>query len=186
MNDKRKTTSSILDADWARLAKESGMSSPKRPRLAFLSPRFAPVALIRIACGMEQHGWCRLAKVFALLNFMIFGIEFSTRAQIGPGLIIPHTQGIVLGARSIGSNVTIYQQVTLGASDADYGYDPVTRPVIEDDVTLTAGVKVIGSVTVGRGTLVGANGVVVRDLPPNVIAGGVPARILRDNRQNAE
>lgn len=169
----------LLDADWARLAAVTGHAGKRRSYLSVLTPRFTAVTLIRWSCALDRSGWTTLAKVPALVAFVVFGIEFSPKARIGAGLILPHTQGTVLGAQSIGENVTIYQQVTIGAKEADYLYDPASRPIIEDGVTLTAGVKVLGTVRVGAGSLIGANAVVVTDIPPDVVAGGIPARVLK-------
>jgi serine O-acetyltransferase len=83
----------------------------------------------------------------------------------------------VLGAASIGRNVTIYQQVTLGALEADFRFDPSLRPTVEDDVVLAAGAKVLGGVRVGSRSTVGANAVVLCDVPAHHLAVGVPARV---------
>ncbi|HEY8977945.1 MAG TPA: serine acetyltransferase [Burkholderiaceae bacterium] len=167
-----------LDADWARLAQASGRPQARRRWVHGFSPRFAPVSLIRRAHALDRAGWRRLAKLVQLLNFVVFGIEVPATLEIGPGLIIAHTQGTVLGGASIGSNVTIFHQVTLGARTADFGYTLALRPVVEDDVTLTVGAKVLGPVRLGRGCVVGANAVVLDDVPPGALAVGVPARIV--------
>ena len=117
-------------------------------------------------------------KLLSLINFVLFGIEVPARLSIGPGLVIPHTQGIVIGAGYIGSNVTIYQQVTLGAKLADFRYDVAQRPHVCDGVVLTAGAKVIGPVRIGERATVGANAVVLSDVPAGALAVGVPARIV--------
>ena len=165
----------LLDADWARFTAYLGQ--PGRPRRwrSHFAPRFLPVALIRWSAGCEKAGWHRLAQALAMVNFIIFGLEVPTRAQIGPGLVLMHTQGTVLGAAVIGRNATIYQQVTLGAREADFFFNPATRPTIGDDVTLTAGAKIIGPVTIGNGALVAANAVVIHDVPAGAVAAGVPA-----------
>ncbi len=170
----------LLDADWQRLL-ITGLTTvrPRRWQDSF-SPRFASVVLIRVACRLHQRGWRRFAKLTSLANFLIFGIEVPASLAIGPGLVIPHTHGTVLGAARIGSNVTIFHQVTLGAKRVDFGFDPALRPQIGDGVTLSVGAKVLGSVYVGNGALIGANAVVLRDVPAGATAVGVPARILND------
>jgi serine O-acetyltransferase len=167
-----------LDADWARLAQSSGRADTRRRWVHHFSPRFAPVSLVRLAHALQRRGWRRPARLVQLLNFVIFGLEVPPTLEIGPGLIIAHTQGTILGAASIGCNVTIFQQVTLGASTMDFAYDPALRPVVEDEVTLTAGAKVLGAVRLGRGCVVGANAVVLADVPAGGLAVGVPARIV--------
>lgn len=170
--------SELLDADWARLAGLLGHPGARRRFGSNFSPRFVPVVLIRLAYSLGARGWRRTADVLRFLNMVLFGLEVPTRLEIGAGLILPHTQGTVLGAARIGRNVTIFHQVTLGASAADYGYDPRLRPVVEDDVTLSAGAKVLGPVTLGKGCVVGANAVVLQDVPPGCLAVGVPARMI--------
>ncbi|WP_206542412.1 serine O-acetyltransferase [Sphingomonas sanguinis] len=106
---------------------------------------------------------------------ILFGIEVPARLAIGPGLVIPHSNGIVIGAGAIGSDVTIYQGVTFGANLADFDFDMDQRPIVEDKVIVTAGAKVIGSVRLGTGAVIGANAVVLSDIPPNMLAVGIPA-----------
>jgi serine O-acetyltransferase len=165
-----------LDADWRRLFEFAKQPAPRRSTLSAFSPRFAPVVLIRIAQRCHAKGFYRLAKMFSLINFLIFGLEVPARLQIGPGLVVPHTVGTILGAGHIGENVTIYQQVTLGAKLADFEYDETQRPHVEDGALITAGAKVIGPVRIGRGAVVGANAVVLEDVPDYHLAVGVPAR----------
>ena len=172
------TLRNLLNADWDRL--EFLSSECPRPRRwhSALNPRFAPIVLLRIAQSLYARGWRSTAKVFSLLNVVLFGLEVPARLPIGPGLIIPHTHGTVLGASTNGANVTIFQQVTLGATAADFKYDADTRPVVQDGVVLAAGAKVLGRVTLGTGCTVGANAVVLIDVPAGRLAVGVPARIV--------
>jgi serine O-acetyltransferase len=168
----------LLDADWARLAKLMGRTDTRRRIGSSFSARFAPVVLLRMAHALTANGWPRLADCFRFLNMVIFGIQAASEQRIGPGLMLPHTHGTVLGAASIGRNVTIFHQVTLGAREADYGYDLSRRPVIEDDVTISAGAKVLGGITLGAGCVVGANAVVLENVPAGMLAVGVPARVI--------
>lgn len=172
-----------LDADWARLSEFSSHHPRKRKASDAWHPRFAPVVMLRCAHVLHKSGWRRTSKLFSLLNVIIFGMEVPANLVIGPGLLVTHTHGIVLGAASIGSNVTIYQQVTLGALEADFRFDPSLRPTVEDDVVLAAGAKVLGGVRVGKGSTVGANAVVLLDVPAQHIAVGVPARVQPKNVQ---
>lgn len=169
---------SYLDADWWRL-QALAERAPSRRRLgSHFSPRFAPVSLIRVAHALHARGWTRCARFAALINFVVFGLEVPPRLEIGPGLVIMHTQGTVLGAARIGANATIFQQVTLGAAAADFEFNPSARPIVGDGVTITAGAKVLGPLTLGDGCTVGANAVVLIDVPPNSLAVGIPARIV--------
>lgn len=98
---------------------------------------------------------------------------FINTKIIGPGLYIQHGFATIIAAKSIGANCWINQQVTIGFSDSN------SAPVIEDNVTINAGAKVIGGVLVGANSRIGANAVVVKDVPPNCTVVGVPARIVR-------
>lgn len=165
-----------LDADWSRLFEFAGRTAPRRSFRSNFTPRFAPILLIRLAQRSYAKGYRRVASLFSLVNFLVFGLEVPARLSIGKGLVIPHTIGTILGAGHIGSNVTIYQQVTLGAKLADFEYDPAQRPRIEDGALITAGAKIIGPVRIGLFAVVGANAVVLNDVPDYHLAVGVPAQ----------
>ena len=170
--------SDLLDSDWARLNSLAAATlRQRRPHHAF-SPRFAPVTLVRTAQCLHATGWQRLAKLPALVNFVLFGIEVPPRIPIGPGLVLMHTHGTVLGAASIGANVTLYHQVTLGAVEMDFAYTPTLRPIVGDGVIIGVGAKVLGGLTLGHGSVVGANAVVLKNVPPGYVAIGIPAKNL--------
>lgn len=168
--------SQLLDEDWARLCALAGTAHKQRRLWHFCNFRFAPVVLVRFAQCSYAAGWKRFAKLPALVNLVLFGLEVPPRLPIGPGLVLTHTQGTILGAASIGANVTLYQQVTLGAREMDFAYTLSLRPVLEDGVVVSAGAKVLGGITLGQGCVVGANAVVLIDVPPGDVAMGVPAR----------
>ncbi len=143
-----------------------------------LKPRMLPVVLLRLSEFFFERRLGALAKLCAMVNVAIFGIESSPQVKIGGGLFLPHTVGTVLGAESIGVDVTILQGVTLGTAEPDNGFTISLRPVIGNNVVIGAGAKVIGRVTIGDHAKVGANAVVLQDVPPYAIAVGVPARII--------
>lgn len=145
---------------------------------ACLGPRMAPVLLLRLAEFFHGNNFGLLSKLFSMLNVLIFGIEISPQVQIGGGLFLPHTVGTVLGAASIGENCTIMQGVTLGTSEPDMGFTLSMRPVIGSGVLIGAGAKVIGNVRVGDHARIGANAVVLTDVPAYALAVGVPAKII--------
>jgi serine O-acetyltransferase len=146
------------------------------------TPRMAPVVLVRLAEFFHERRLGVLSKLFSLFNVVIFGIEVSPKVSIGGGLFLPHTVGTVLGAARIGDNCTIMQGVTLGATDTDLGFTASRRPVIGSHVLIGAGAKIIGGITVGDHAKIGANAVVLQDVPAFALAVGVPASIkLRQN-----
>lgn len=93
--------------------------------------------------------------------------------DIGGGLIVQHGFSTIISAKSIGKRCKIYQQVTIG-----YDHD-LRAPVIGDNVEVCCGAKVIGGITIGDNVLIGANAVVVRDVPSNCVVAGVPARVIK-------
>jgi len=99
-------------------------------------------------------------------------------AEIGPNLRLPNgLNGVFINKRCrIGSDVVIYQQVTLGDN---FGVDGGAAPTIGDEVVIGAGAKVVGGVTVGDRAVIGANSVVSKDVPADAVAIGIPARIIR-------
>lgn len=147
--------------------------------LGVCSPRFLPVFLCRIAHFLHCKRLGPLAKLVSLLNFFFFGIEIAVRCPIGKGLFLPHTQGTVIGAWRIGENATIFQGVTLGAREVDFTYQESSRPNLGDGVTIGSGAKVLGGVSIGNGSRIGANSVVLSSLPDNVLAVGAPARVVK-------
>lgn len=99
-------------------------------------------------------------------------LEITTR-EIGGGLIIQHGFSTIISAERMGQNCKIYQDVTIG-----FDHD-LKAPVIGDNVEVCCGAKVIGGITVGDNVLIGANAVVVNDVPSNCVVAGVPARIIK-------
>jgi serine O-acetyltransferase len=178
MTDPPPSLGELLDADWRRLIELTGEPGRRRRLSDGFSPRFATIVLIRRAQVLHARGWPLLAKLFSLANFILFGIEVPARLNIGPGLVIPHSQGTIIGAGYVGANVTIFQQVTLGAKQAEFGFDIAKRPHVCNGVTISAGAKVLGPVRLGEGSVIGANAVVLADVPSGALAVGVPARIV--------
>lgn len=115
-------------------------------------------------------------KMMFKLSEILCGISLPYTVKVGRRVTLEHFGGMVLVAHTIGNDVIIRQNTTFGIS----GLKDVTgRPIIEDDVQLGVGVAVLGRVCVGAGAIVGANAVVIRDVPPGAVVGGVPARILK-------
>lgn len=163
-----------------RLIRGANKPAPSGLRLwlGIVSPRFVPVLLCRIAHTLYLHRLSPLAKVVSLINFFAFGIEISVRCPIGPGLFLPHTQGTVIGAWQIGANATIFQGVTLGAKEVDFTYTELSRPTVGDEVIIGSGAKVLGGISIANRVRVGANSVVLSNIPEAVLAVGAPARIV--------
>ena len=106
----------------------------------------------------------------------VCGIKLSYNVPVGRRLRIDHFGGIIIGARSIGSDVIIRQNTTIGIADPS---DRNAKPVICDGVQIGAGAVVVGNITIGEGAVIGANAVVTKDVPAGAVVGGIPARIIR-------
>jgi serine O-acetyltransferase len=149
---------------------------------AALDIRFLPVLLLRVGLA-TNHAALPLkvaGRVLLLVDRLVFGVECAAQADIGPGLYFPHTGGIVIGANRLGARCVVYHQVTLGAQTIDMAFTPDRRPTVGDDVIIASGAKVLGGVTVGDRAVIAANAVVVRDVPPGAVVGGVPATIISE------
>jgi serine O-acetyltransferase len=164
-----------VQADCRRFAQLSARPSDKVTIGLLLNPRVFPVVLIRSSAKLQSLGFRRFANIVALANLIWFRTEVPARAEIGPGLVLPHPGGIVLGSASIGDNVTIFQNVTLGARSFDASYDLSLRPIVHSGVIVGAGAVILGPVTIGERAIVAANSLVLTDVSPGRTAMGVPA-----------
>lgn len=120
----------------------------------------------------------RIFGIYASRRLEKYGVFVSYRANIGDNLRLPHPVSIVIGdGVNIGSNVTIYQSVTLGGKVIG-DWEKNNYPTIGDGTVIFAGAVVIGKVKIGSNCVIGANSVVMSDLPDNSVAVGAPARIV--------
>lgn len=116
------------------------------------------------------------ARFLAELVRKLTGVEIHPGAQLGSGLFIDHATGVVIGETAvIGDNVTIYHGVTLGGTSLEPGK---RHPTIGDNVTIGAGAKVLGNITVGDDAQIGANSVVIKPVPSGAVVVGVPGQIV--------
>ena len=122
-----------------------------------------------------------VARVISYLSRIITGIEIHPGAIIGRRFFIDHGMGVVIGETAIiGDDCTIYHGVTLGGTSWKQGK---RHPTLEDQVVIGAGAKILGPITIGNGAKIGSNAVVVKDIPKNATAVGIPARIVDDKAQ---
>ena len=124
-----------------------------------------------------------LSKAIAYISRILTGIEIHPAAKIGKNLFIDHGLGVVIGETSeIGDNVLIYHGVTLGGTSLKKGK---RHPTIENDVIIGAGAKVLGPIVVGKGSRVGSNAVVTKNVLAFNTVMGIPARVIKkNNRKN--
>lgn len=143
----------------------------------FLIPRCAPVGLYRVARRLYMGGFSKLSKLVTWMNFFLYGVEISARCDIGGYFFMPHASGTVIGATAIGRYAVIYHQVTLGAKVVMFSDEG--RPVVGNNVVIGSGAKVLGNISIGNGCQIGANSVVVKSLPDNALAIGIPAQVTQ-------
>jgi serine O-acetyltransferase len=129
----------------------------------------------RTSHWLWTHQLYWLGRLMSHLGRALTGIEIHPGARIGPGFFIDHGMGVVIGETAeVGANVTLYHGVTLGGTSWNKGK---RHPTLQDNVVVGAGAKILGPITIGAGTRVGANAVVVKDVPPDSVVVGVPGRV---------
>jgi len=133
--------------------------------------------MYRRAHWFYEHGCKFIARVISQHAKKLTGIEIHPAAKIGRRLFIDHGAGVVIGETAeIGDDVVIYQGVTLGGSGKDKGK---RHPTIQDRVMISSGAKVLGPFTVGHDSKIGANSVVLKEVPPQSTVVGVPGRVVK-------
>jgi len=138
---------------------------------------FAVLALTRIREAAARWHVPGANRAIRMTQMAIYGVEISRDAHIGEGVYFLHTSGVVIGGdATIGARTLILGNITIGNRNNN-GY-----PTIGDDVVIGAGARILGPVNIGDGALIGANAVVVTDVPPGATAVGVPA-VVRERRK---
>ncbi len=131
----------------------------------------------RIAHALYGAGAPAAARMIAAIARSVTGIEIHPAACIGRGFFVDHGMGVVVGETAeIGDNVTLYQGVTLGGTGFATGK---RHPTVQDNVTIGSGAKLLGPIVVGHGAKIGANSVVIHDVPPNATVVGNPGHPVR-------
>lgn len=131
----------------------------------------------RVASALYRAGVPLVPRLIAAVARSLTGIEIHPAATIGPGLFIDHGMGVVIGETAeVGANVTVYQGVTLGGTGFATGK---RHPTVEDNVTIGSGAKLLGPIRIGHGSKIGANTVVIHDVPPNCTVVGNPGHPVR-------
>lgn len=171
----------LLYSDLARRYEFEGRGHVQPNFFRFVGRLFHYSYLPNVLCRMSRAAMlCRLPvipKLLTYLNLVLFGLEVTPKCEIGPGVIFAYPVGCVIGAWRIGSNVTIFQGVGLGALRPDMGFNHELRCEIGDNVVLGAECKVLGPYHVGNGAVVGPNSVVLGSVLPGQVVFGIPARV---------
>lgn len=133
----------------------------------------------RIAHAFYRKKFFFIARVISQISRFFTGIEIHPGAKIGRRFFIDHGMGVVIGETcEIGDNVTIYQGVTLGGTGKEKGK---RHPTIKDNALVATGAKVLGSITIGESSKIGAGSVVLRDVPDHSTVVGIPGRVVIQN-----
>jgi serine O-acetyltransferase len=168
VNDEGSSSVSAETPDWSRETKGLFEWAPSRSLLASIR-------------AYQRHSgkrapWCALMRAIAVLRHrwwsVVTGADIPLNSRLGGGLLMPHPNGIVIHPEAeIGPNCLLFQQVTIGTRGGG-------SPRIEGHVDIGAGAKIIGALTIGRHAKIGANSVVLEDVPAGATAIGIPARII--------
>jgi serine O-acetyltransferase len=146
-------------------------------------PGVHALIVYRAAHWLWQHGFKLLARVVSNGGRFLTGIDIHPGATIGRRLFIDHGMGVVIGETSeIGDDVTLYQGVTLGGTSLK---KEKRHPTVEDFVVITTGATVLGPVTIGKGSRIGAGSVVIHSVPPDSTVVGIPGRVVRGEVRRA-
>jgi serine O-acetyltransferase len=167
---------------WKKIKEDFSVPKSKDPAygsmfdIIFGYPGVWAIVNHRIANKLYKNGFKFLGKLLSGISQFLTNVDIHPAATIGRRVFIDHGFGVVIGETTeIGNDVLIYQGVTLGGVSLSHGK---RHPTIENNSVIGAGAKVLGNITIGEHVKVGANSVVIQDVPSNSTAVGVPARIV--------
>ena len=169
----------IFFSDEIKAVKDRDPAAKNSLEIILLYSGLHAIVMYRISHKLWQ--WKLPFFLWAVSQFAKFltAIEIHPGATIGKGLFIDHGTGVVIGETAvIGNNVTLFQGVTLGGTGKETGK---RHPTINDNVVIGTGAKVLGNITVGNNAYIGANAVVIRNVPPNSTVVGVPGHITKQD-----
>jgi len=142
----------------------------------FLYPSLHAIINHKIAHFFQKRKFFLLARLISQISRFFTGIEIHPGARLGNRIFFDHGMGIVVGETAeIGDNCVIYHGVTLGGVSTS---KTKRHPTLKENVTVGTGAKLLGNIVVGKNVKVGANSVVLRDVPDEAVAVGIPARII--------
>jgi len=163
-----------------RAAQERDPAARSALEIALCYPGLHAIWSYRVSHWLWQHDVKLLARVLSAVTRALTGVDIHPGAALGEGLLIDHATGVVIGETAeVGAQVTLYQGVTLGGTSLSKGK---RHPTVGDRVTIGAGAKILGPITIGHDSRIGANAVVVRDVPANSVVVGVPGQVISRSR----
>ena len=147
--------------------------------IILLYPGFHAIVYYRLARFLWNLNIPFLPRLISQLARFLTGIEIHPGAQISGGLFIDHGMGVVIGeTATIGNDVTLFQGVTLGGTGKETGK---RHPTLGNNVVVGTGAKILGNITIGDNSYIGANAVILKDVPVNATVVGVPGRITKQD-----
>jgi serine O-acetyltransferase len=159
-----------------KAARERDPARPTVLEVIFAYPGVHAVWGHRVSHWLWQRGARLAARTFAELTRILTGVEIHPGAILGPGLFIDHATGVVIGETAeVGEDVTLFHGVTLGGSGRETGK---RHPTVGDRVVIGAGAKILGAIKIGDDSRIGANSVVVKEVPASAVVVGVPGQIV--------
>ena len=172
---------------WAQIREDVGCIKQRDPaargmiEVILTYPGLHAVVLFRIAHMLWRHGLRFLARWLSWFTRLLTNVDIHPGATIGRRFFIDHGAGVVIGETAeVGDDVTMYHGVTLGGTS----WSPGKRhPTLDDGVLVGAGAKILGPITVGAGARVGANSVVIENVPPGMTVIGIPGKVVKDRRE---
>jgi serine O-acetyltransferase len=167
---------SVLRSDLLAMAEGETLSRGRVLARMTVHARWRAVVVWRLAQSCFRSRWAKPMALWLTDRILSFsGAELQPKSTIGPGLVLKHTTGLVVGGDVVaGERLTLHQNVTLGDRRPFGG-----QPVLGDDVTVGAGACVLGPISVGDRVVIAANSVVLEDVPDDAVVAGAPARLVR-------
>ncbi|SBO17037.1 serine O-acetyltransferase EpsC [Carnobacterium divergens] len=163
--------------EYFAVVKQNDPSVKSNLEILLTYPGFHALLFYRMAHFLYQKHLFLLAKIVAQFARLLTGIEIHPGATIGKRLFIDHGMGIVIGETTIiGDDVIIFHGVTLGGTGKDKGK---RHPTIENGVLLSANAQILGPITIGKNAKIGASAVVLKNIPANTTAVGIPAKVVK-------
>jgi serine O-acetyltransferase len=167
-----------------RAAKQRDPAVPTTLQVIFAYPGVHAIWGHRVNHWLWNHRARLAARAFAELTRILTGVEIHPGAVLGTGLFIDHATGVVIGETAeVGDDVTIYHGVTLGGAGRETGK---RHPTVGDRVIIGAGAKVLGPIKIGDDSRIGANAVVVKEVPSSAVVVGVPGQVISRTRSGSE
>lgn len=184
LREKQKLTFMEKIKETIEVAREKDPAAKGAINILVNTPGIHAIMFHRVAHSLYNRKHFFIARLISQISRFLTGIEIHPGARIGRRFFIDHGMGVVIGETAeIGDDVMLFHQVTLGGTGKDKGK---RHPTVENNVIISAGVKVLGPIVIGENSKIGANAVVLHDIPKNATAVGIPAKVVRLNGEKVE